>query len=125
MRSLTVSPGSRAGVFSAVGVSSRFGTYVACAEASDYLEQSADPLLPHAWEPRYAWMRMALFSEFVLQVPAFVLGLYALWKGACTILTADDRRLYPVLIAYGAIGTLDGSRSVLYDHPVHCHGHDR
>ncbi|WFD26063.1 hypothetical protein MNAN1_001038 [Malassezia nana] len=61
----------------------------------NYLEQSADPLLPHAWEPRYAWMRMALFSEFVLQVPAFVLGLYALWK--------DDRRLYPVLVAYGAI----------------------
>ncbi|WFD18941.1 hypothetical protein MCAP1_001154 [Malassezia caprae] len=62
---------------------------------ADYLAQSADPLLPHAWAPRYAWMRMALLSEFVLQVPAFVLGLYALWT--------NDKRAYPVLVAYGAI----------------------
>lgn len=32
-------------------------------------------------------MRMALLSEFVLQVPAFVLGLYALWTSALRRLT--------------------------------------
>lgn len=38
---------------------------------------------------------MSLFSEFVLQVPAFVVGLYVFWS--------NDPRGYPLLIAYGAI----------------------
>lgn len=37
----------------------------------------------------------------------------------------DDKRAYPVLVAYGAIGTLPHSRSVLYDDAVHCHGDRR
>ncbi|KAI3620240.1 hypothetical protein CBS9595_002207 [Malassezia furfur] len=41
----------------------------------DYLEKSADPLIPKAWLPNYIWFRMSLFSEFVIQVPAFVLGI--------------------------------------------------
>lgn len=61
----------------------------------DYLVKSRDPLVPNAWQPRYAWFRMSLLSEFVLQVPAFVVGLYVFWS--------NDPRGYPLLIAYGAI----------------------
>lgn len=61
----------------------------------DYLVKSRDPLVPNAWQPRYAWFRMSLLSEFVLQVPAFVVGLYVFWN--------NDPRGYPLLIAYGAI----------------------
>lgn len=61
----------------------------------DYLVKSRDPLVPNAWLPRYAWFRMSLLSEFVLQVPAFVVGLYVFWN--------NDPRGYPLLIAYGAI----------------------
>jgi len=49
---------------------------------ADYLEKSQDPLLPFAWHPRYAWFRMSLLSEFFVQVPAFVLGMYTFWRGA-------------------------------------------
>lgn len=61
----------------------------------DYLVKSRDPLVPNAWLPRYAWFRMSLFSEFMLQVPAFVVGLYVFWY--------NDPRGFPLLIAYGAI----------------------
>ena len=61
----------------------------------DYLVKSRDPLVPNTWLPRYAWFRMSLLSEFVLQVPAFVVGLYVFWN--------NDPRGYPILIAYGAI----------------------
>lgn len=54
---------------------------------TDYLEKSADPLIPKAWLPNYIWFRMSLFSEFVIQVPAFVLGMYALWHGKWGVLT--------------------------------------
>ena len=37
----------------------------------------------------------------------------------------DDKRAYPVLVAYGAIGTLLHSRSLLYDAAVHRDGHCR
>ncbi|WFD02333.1 hypothetical protein MOBT1_001015 [Malassezia obtusa] len=40
---------------------------------------------------------MSLLSEFILQVPSFVLGMYALWH--------DDRRFYPLLAVYGAIAS--------------------
>lgn len=62
----------------------------------DYLAQSADPFIPNAWLPRYAWLRMSLLSEFVVQVPAFVLGMWAMWK--------DDCRAYPLLAIYGMLG---------------------
>lgn len=63
----------------------------------DYLEKSADPLIPSTWLPNYIWFRMSLLSEFVIQVPAFLLGMYALWH--------DDRRIYPLLVVYGAIAS--------------------
>lgn len=62
---------------------------------ADYLTKSRDPLVPNTWLPRYAWFRMSLLSEFMLQVPAFLVGLYAFWY--------NDARAYPFLIAYGAI----------------------
>ncbi|WFD30835.1 hypothetical protein MSPP1_001859 [Malassezia sp. CBS 17886] len=63
----------------------------------DYLVKSGDPLVPNAWYPRYMWFRVSMFSEFLLQVPTFVLGLWALWR--------DDKRVYPLLIAYGAVAS--------------------
>ncbi|WFD38019.1 uncharacterized protein MJAP1_000967 [Malassezia japonica] len=63
----------------------------------DYLEQSADPLIPNVWHPRYAWFRVSLLSEFVIQVPAFVIGMVALWN--------DDKRVYPLLAVYGLLGS--------------------
>ncbi|WFD33392.1 hypothetical protein MCUN1_000205 [Malassezia cuniculi] len=62
-----------------------------------YIEQSNDPLLPHAWEPRYAWFRMAVLSEFLVQVPAFTLGIWAMWT--------DNKRAYPWLICYGTLAS--------------------
>ncbi|WFC95269.1 hypothetical protein MBRA1_001916 [Malassezia brasiliensis] len=70
---------------------------LASALVDNYLEKSADPLIPKVWLPNYIWFRMSLFSEFVIQVPSFVLGMYALWH--------DDRRIYPLLVVYGAIAS--------------------
>ena len=75
---------------------------------ADYLTKSRDPLVPNTWLPRYAWFRMSLLSEFMLQVPAFLVGLYAFWYSTfvfASLTTKDDARAYPFLIAYGAIGT--------------------
>ena len=47
----------------------------------DYLRDSADPLLPYAWSSKYVWFRVSLLSEFVVQLPTFVFGMYALWHG--------------------------------------------
>lgn len=89
----------------AVTVSSRASPVSLCASAAtgcsqryvvrslikDYLLKSQDPLVPNTWAPRYAWFRMSLFSEFVLQVPAFVLGLYAFWTGVYDQLSSYSR----------------------------------
>ena len=64
----------------------------------DYLAQSNDPLLPRAWDPAYAWFRIAVLSEFFVQVPAFTLGIWAMWT--------NDRRAYPWLILYGTLAAL-------------------
>lgn len=47
---------------------------------------------------------MSLLSEFVIQVPTFVIGMYALWYRTSPTDT-DDRRIYPILAVYGALGT--------------------
>ncbi|WFD06382.1 hypothetical protein MVES1_001727 [Malassezia vespertilionis] len=71
----------------------------------NYLVKSADPLLPNAWLPQYTWFRISLLSEFVFQLPVFAIGLYAMWNStSIRILTADEKRWYPLLATYGAIG---------------------
>lgn len=58
---------------------------------TDYLAQSNDPLLPNAWDTRYAWFRMAVLSEFFVQVPAFTLGIWAMWNSASTLTRRQAR----------------------------------
>ncbi|KAK0550554.1 hypothetical protein OC845_002607 [Tilletia horrida] len=60
----------------------------------DYIRDSNDPLIQSAQSPKYVWFWSALVLEFVIQVPCFAVGAWALAK--------DDRRVYPLMIAYAA-----------------------
>lgn len=86
---------------------------------SEYIAQSGDPVLPHAFTPAFAWFTSLVWIEVLFQVPVFVLGIWALVRGASNAVTpplcpprspqltlacADDRRFYPLLIIYGTEG---------------------
>lgn len=71
---------------------------------------------------RYMWFRVSLLSEFFVQVPAFVVGTYFLYYSACATparLTADDRRIYPFLVLYGAIGACADASAMLTPSDLH------
>lgn len=89
---------------------------VGCMAHPDYLEQSADPLIPNVWHPRYAWFRVSLLSEFVIQVPAFVIGMVALWNGTHPSLRRRQARV-PFAGRVRPAG-------LFYDAAVHCDGDD-
>ncbi|CAD6885123.1 unnamed protein product [Tilletia laevis] len=75
---------------------------------ADYLRDSNDPLIKNALSLKYVWFWTAMVLEFVIQVPAFALGAWALVR--------DDKRFYPLLIAYSscaAVTTLQCLLTVL------------
>lgn len=47
----------------------------------NYLATSADPVLPHAFTPAYAWFTSLIWIEVLFQVPVFVLGIWGLLRG--------------------------------------------
>nr|ODN88626.1 hypothetical protein L203_02636 [Cryptococcus depauperatus CBS 7841] len=55
-----------------------------------------DPILLGAasGDPMFAWLKCFLWLEGTVQVPCFILGLWGLWN--------NDKRIYPVLLFYGA-----------------------
>ncbi|KAE8212032.1 hypothetical protein CF327_g4279 [Tilletia walkeri] len=65
---------------------------------ADYLRDSNDPLIANALAPQYVWFWTAMVLEFVVQVPSFALGAWALAR--------DDRRFYPLLIAYSSCASV-------------------
>jgi len=64
-----------------------------------YLEWSRDPVLVGAtyggreWD----WLRSFVYLEGAFQVPCHLAGIWGLWR--------NDKRVYPLLLAYGASTT--------------------
>ncbi|KAK0530670.1 hypothetical protein OC842_003851 [Tilletia horrida] len=65
---------------------------------ADYLRDSNDPLIRNATAPQYVWFWTAMVLEFLVQVPSFAVGAWALAK--------DDKRFYPLLLAYAACASV-------------------
>ncbi|KAL9931211.1 hypothetical protein V8E36_009938 [Tilletia maclaganii] len=65
---------------------------------ADYLRDSNDPILRNVLSPAYVWFWTAMMVEIVVQVPSFALGAWALAR--------DDKRFYPLLIAYSACASV-------------------
>ncbi|ODO01669.1 hypothetical protein I350_06495 [Cryptococcus amylolentus CBS 6273] len=53
-----------------------------------------DPILLGAARPEFGWLRSFFWLEAVFQIPCFVIGAWGLYY--------NDKRVYPLLIAYGA-----------------------
>ncbi|PWN48013.1 hypothetical protein IE53DRAFT_389821 [Violaceomyces palustris] len=70
----------------------------------DYLSTSNDPFLLGAWSPRYSWFTVSLLTEIFFQMPCFCVGIYGLYK--------DDKRTYPLLIAYGMLATFSAVQCI-------------
>ncbi|WWC64141.1 uncharacterized protein I303_106749 [Kwoniella dejecticola CBS 10117] len=58
-----------------------------------------DPILGGAMSGtrEFAWLRYFLYLEGFFQLPCFILGAIGLWR--------NDKRIYPLLLAYGASTT--------------------
>ncbi|BEI83952.1 hypothetical protein CcaverHIS002_0405560 [Cutaneotrichosporon cavernicola] len=71
-----------------------------------YLNFLRDPIMAgvFAKDPTMRFMMPFFYLEMFFQLPCFVLGAVGLWKSATWpySLTPDDRRVWPLLVAYGA-----------------------
>ncbi|KAK4687981.1 sigma intracellular receptor 2, partial [Tremellales sp. Uapishka_1] len=61
-----------------------------------YLSFSRDPILLGAGSGlrEWDWLRKFIWMEACVQLPCFIIGAIGLWR--------NDKRVYPVLLAYGA-----------------------
>ncbi|WVQ75387.1 hypothetical protein IAR50_005007 [Cryptococcus sp. DSM 104548] len=72
-----------------------------------------DPILLSADRPEFGWLRCFFWLEAFFQIPCFAIGAWGLWN--------DDKRVYPLLIAYGASTAttlLPCLQAILYPSPT-------
>jgi hypothetical protein len=95
----------------------------------DYIRDSGDPFVQafDNRDSRYLWFGVSVYGSLIFQNPVFVAGVWMLWTGELRSflffvrqtmetashthflfflgVTADDKRIYPIMAAYGILGT--------------------